>query len=115
MSWGGLRMLMPALLNEDVDPAEPPEHLRGGPLDLVGLGDVGGHGQGLDPVSSASPGGGRGRLLGVAADDRRPWPRPAARPRAIPRPIPPLPPVTMATLPVRSKRFTVPLAPSAGV
>ena len=31
-----------------------------------------------------------------------------ASPRAIPRPIPPLPPVTIATLPFRSNRFTSP-------
>ena len=35
-----------------------------------------------------------------------------ARPRAMPRPMPPLPPVTIATLPLRSNGFI--LAPSPG-
>ena len=89
------------VVDEDVDAAE----LAGDALDHGGdrglVGDVGGHGDRLGAgLLELRDGGGRFRF--VAADDRDRAPA-SASPRAMPSPMPPLPPVTMATLPLRSK------------
>ena len=99
------------IVDENVDAAELAADAldHGGDRGLVG--DVGGD---------------RDRPGAAPARARRPrpptWPRcgrrprppaPASRkPRAMPRPMPPLPPVTMATLPVRSKSSVVMVVPS---
>ena len=103
----------PGVVEQDVDPAEAVEDRPGGPFDLRRSGEVGGQGERLDPGLGVQLAQRRPRFFGVAGGDRDP--RPArANPRAIPRPIPPLPPVTSATLPVRSKRFGAILCKGSG-
>ena len=94
------------IVKEDVDPSESGLDLRGDPRQFVGDRDVGDHRQGLDArvlgeLRSRRPGSSRGSGRTTAT-----FAPAAARPRAIPRPIPPLPPVTIATFPLRSNRFT---------
>ena len=106
---------MPALLKRMSIRPNRSSDLGDGPVDILGLGHVGGDDQGRRRPPRL---GDRARPPGDFASLRPTTtigPRPAASPRAMPRPIPPLPPVTMATLPVKSKRLTRSPCPALGL
>ena len=90
------------IVEQNIDAPEAARDARNGGGNLLGLRNIPGQDVRLRPRLLLQRAGGLAGRVRIAADDCHA--RPACiSPRTMPRPMPPLPPVTMATLPVKSK------------